>query len=295
MSDLCTWQYYRHSYCVVMHDEKLEPYQAYFSPGTEDTTAPKLNIKTEPFTDSQQMYLEDDDSVQIMAQKVSAKTLYRPEYLYFWIDGAGGAAGEAVNMQFDLIYNVDANTSRKFQYTAVPSREFTEKIGSAAEWQEGQRVVTQNFGNSFLSSFDYPESRIIHCLSLDKFIAYLGAKEPGSIAFNVKTYYPEVRIGAAIIAQLVEGGSATLVKYNAGDVVFQKQVLTLQARNNSIRAIQSPALERALRESTDTKFYDCNILEAVVHINYGEHNENFVDLEKVFHMFPVSTEVPFSV
>jgi hypothetical protein len=66
------------------------------------------------------------------------------------------------------------------------------------------------------------------------------------------------------------------------------------ARNNSIRAIQSPNLSRELEQSKDISFYNCNVLEAVVHMNYREHNENFVDLEKVFHMFPVSAEVPFS-
>ncbi len=292
-AELCNWQYSRRSYCVIMHDsDNLEPTHAYFSPGTTDTKNPTSSlgdIPIKPFTGQQQMFLEDDDNVQTMAQKVSMLTLYRPEYLYFWIDNGDGTG---VNMQFDLIYNVDANTSRRFNYSVIPSREFNEKIASAAEWHDGQRVVTQNFGHSFISSFN--GSEFIHCMPLNRFVAYLGAKEASAIAFNVKTYFPEVRLGAPIIANLIEGASDALVKWNANDVNYQKQTSILLARNNSVRAIQSSFLDDKLASAEDMTFHKCNILEAVVHMNYSEHNENFVDLEKVFHMFPVSSEVPFS-
>ncbi len=301
--DLCMWNYSRQSYCIVMHNDQLEPYQAFFSPGKDvaadaaDVLRALKDITKVPTTSMADLYLEDDDSVQNLIQKTSSLTLYKPEYLYFWIDNRDGTG---TNMKFDMIYNVDIQTAKRFKYSPIPSRDFKEKLSSEAEWQE--RVTTQNFEQTFISTFEYPETglatqvNMIHCISMDKYIAYLNVREASAIKYQVKTYFPDVRMGAPIISNIVAdlANGEALVKYNADDVNFKKFQSSLFARNYSVRAIQSPELNQELTASKDTSFYNCNVLEAVIHMNYREHNENFVDLEKVFHMFPVSAEVPFS-
>ena len=304
-SELCAWNYSRQSYGVIFHgDDKLAATITYYFPGT---TPQVNNIKelTSKFNtevkEHEILTLEDDDSVMTMVQKMSVITMYKTEYLYFWIQTEPESDEvNATNMQFDLIYNIDVNTARRFTYDPIPGKKFTEIIGSIADWQDGLKVVTQKFDNSFLNSFTYPKINgvnIIHCMPIDAYVSYLEAKEAQAIRFNVKTYFPEIDIrNPIVIDQIIIGRPNTLktLKYTNKDPTYEKIKSTVINRNNSVQAINSRQFSEEIRESKDIAFYDCNILEAVVHINYRESNDNFVDLEKVFHMFPLSNDIPFS-
>jgi hypothetical protein len=155
--DLCDWQYRRHSYCIIMNDEELKPYQAFYSAGTDvdpeseiAALSTKLGVEVTPLADKKlsNLYIEDEDTVLIMSQKVSAKTQYMADYLYFWINHGE----EGTSMQFSLLYNKDDSTMRRFTYDIVPSKDFFEQIADAGEWQHHRRVVTLSKATFLLNS-----------------------------------------------------------------------------------------------------------------------------------------------
>ena len=292
---LCTWSYSRQSYAIAIHDgDDLSIGNVYCSPGTavasEDITTIVSKIipgNCISFTDD--IYVEDDDSVNMLLKKIAYMSNYRTDYLYLW-------AGEpAVNMRFDLIYN--DRQPRPFKYEKNPtslerSQGFRETLRSFSDWTNGTKVTTVDFENSILSSYTYENTisettdqvNIIHCMPMKAYVKRLKKELTKEQQYLIKTYYVAFNQKQEVSTE-----------YPPDDATFKQLKLEVKKKNTAIRAIESLSLNRNIESNaTDIEFYDCGILEAVIRINYKENNDEFVDLEKVFRLFPLSAEVPFT-
>jgi len=99
MSELCSWDYTRHAYCVVYHDNEGDKH--YFSPGLNTD---HLGVEDMfPDTDLEEFPepIQDDDNVQMLIYRVQLLVNRSAKYLYFYI-----ASEPAVNMAFDYTYKI---------------------------------------------------------------------------------------------------------------------------------------------------------------------------------------------
>lgn len=281
----------------------MKPVTCYYSPGTD----PQFNADLleeylgELYADvpiaieevEDYLLIEDDDNVLQMAQKVEIMTRYRRDFLYFYI--ASDQEHAAVNMCFDLSYMGGNKELRKFVYNVEPSKSFGEQFENSAAWEK--RVEKHDFISSILSKFYYPDPfNIINCVSLDQYIALLGQNPNG---FLLRTYYSVMNgSNQNIVTAIVEDNDLHHIMHGEGGKEYESILSKLKQSSLAIRAINDRetlqyAEEMEPEEGTKLVFGSCNISEAIVHINYDEQNEHFVDLGKIFHMFQMSEMIPF--
>lgn len=291
-SELCAWEYERHHYCVVYHGQDQNTF--YYSDGT----GPLSDDALEDITDGQPTkpisHIEDDDSVLHLMYRIGLEEDLRKEYMYLWIESPEGP----VNVAFDLTFKLNKKTARNFDYDIIPDpeSEFREKISNEADWSA--KVSVHNFKSSLMSSYTYPNDdlRVIHCYPFDSFVSNMA--ERNDYFFLIQTYYPEVSVEADLAD--IRLTTAIPGKESMDDV---QQIIG--GANRALTLVNSPVHnEQALtyNETHDNPvvFGDgegngiCNILEAIIHVNYNEQNDEFVNLSKIFHMVNTNKDMPFA-
>lgn len=291
-SELCAWEYERHHYCVVYHGQDQNTF--YYSEGTE----PLADDTLETITGGQPVkpisHIEDDDSVLHLMYRIGLEEDLRKEYMYMWVE----SPDKPINMAFDLTFKLNKKTARNFDYDVIPDpdSEFREKVSNEADWSA--KVSVHNFKSSLVSSYTYPsdELRVIHCYPFDSFVSDMA--ERNDYFFLIQTYYPEV----AVESDLADIKLSTVIpgKESMDDI---RQIVG--GANRALALINTPVHnEQALahNETHDNPviFGDgegdgmCNILEAIIHVNYNEQNDEFVDLNKIFHMVNTNSDMPFA-
>lgn len=303
-SDLCAWEYRRHHYLIVYHNPTEESY--FYSQGTnvnEDGLDEELNkYRTSANIEEMPYPIEDDDSVLHLMYRMSLVSNHKREYLYFYTD-AEPESNIAANMGFDLTYRVNKKTARKFKYTIEPNPEslFQETIENDTAWTTN--VAKHDFTSSLLSSFEYETDilRVIHCYPIDTFIYNIDTERVRDLSFikyHIRTYYPDVKF--TDVENIV--GNPDHLKLIPGQQEHMESIVSTSSQvldmiNNTV--YNKMAL-RANGPPDDVTFGDgkgggvCNILEAVIHVNYNETNDEFVDLNKIFLMERTSPSMPFS-
>ena len=309
---MCDWSYERHHYCVVVYNDEMEPQNYYYSKGINDLSDEEQDYLTmmgeggeegitletleAPFT------LEDDDSVMHMSYKMGVKLNKRHETLYFWIEDE-----QPYNMGYDLIYNIDGKHSRKFAYVARPSDTLDESIASPADWKK--HVKHYDFRSALLEKYEYhmetnKEIRYIHCIAIDDYADYIKDEAGASASYLMKIYYPQVTDVEVkkLYGKRRDDVLTKLLDSDDDPIKSMKDIITVSTR--AVHALNDDHLYAEATELNDKSEHKivfgvdnvdgvCNISEAVVHINYNEQNDEFVDLLKIFHMVKTTRDIPY--
>jgi hypothetical protein len=308
-ANLCEWKYQRHAYAVAMLNESLEPIEIYYSPGSESTAAEgsalqtALKVPINNLANHKEHYtIEDDDSVRDMILKIEAVSGYNADYLYFYLAPQPQAASneECVNLAFDMVYRISSDAARKFQYSIVPSSTYqeTKALKNDTEWQDGTKVVTESFDSNLLNGYTWPvwaeaaelSIRMIWCLPLPAYLTLATSAEQSNLKYLVKTYYPKFNLNADPIINEIENDPEVVKWSKSGLSEVRRKARKLAY---GVYVVNNPDYVQAAVTDTLVKFRACSLLGATVHFNFNEQNNDFVDLERVFKVFPLSPEVPF--
>lgn len=313
MDNLCDWSYRRGHYLILMLAGDGSVEKGYYSPGTQGVNkmAQLQEIYGVEIIDisSQLNYavINNDDSIKDTLQKLELITKYRYESYYLYC----GPAGQEQNMLFGYLYNISNTQVRPFKYDQnIIANTFNERFTDDESWTKHANM--SSFDTCLMSKYVYEDLdlddavvHIINCVTIDKYLQLLQAADKISYdsvyhnnKYRIQTFYPTLEANILnvyasspdnFISRILH--SEDSVAYKDLHKVVMKGIYTTNLVNsNHVMA----AMTQDFVSMTPVKFYDCNILEAVVHINYNLDQGSFVDVEKIFKMFPVTEEWPFS-
>lgn len=315
MTDLCKWSYQRDHYLALNLDNGV-PVNGYYSPGSDVSEGSEILSKlTELYgyiniveigttDDLRHVVINNDDSVKDTVQKLEILTKYRSECFYLFCDTA-----RPQNMLHGYLYNLSSTEVRPFKYNQYifDPGSFKESFRSDEDWEKHANVI--NFETSLMSSYQYEkmqvdledgrtiEINILYYVTIDTYLKFLhesfnSTKDTvyTSNKFQIKTYYPDMDP----VTLKTFGGNTfqSRIMHEENSVAFGDLFSAVLKGSYTINLVNSNIINTVPTEGIE--FYNCNILEAVVHINYGLDKGAFVDVEKVFKMFPVTEEWPFS-
>lgn len=298
-SELCRWTYTRHAYCIIYHgiDEEVH----YYSPAS-GITETAFDEAYPGITPIEVFPIQDDDTVLMLLYRIQSEIKIQSQYLYLYT--GSDSDSEPVNMGFDLTYKINKKQVRRLDYDAVPDPKqgFRDQIKDDIEWTS--KVTKHDFTSNMLSSFEYPDDtlREIHCYPAGTFINLLPVPDGKTLGqetilanwSHIRTYYPEVTTDQLALA---------LRKPQSVEIP-EEEILELQnlvgLTHRSLDIINNPQRNDEITRAGAVRFGDedgnglCNILEAVIHVNYAETNEEFVNLKKIFYMINTNEDMPFS-
>ena len=308
MSKLCDWTYHRNHYAIMMYNsDGIE--KVYYSKGIEDIEdindklADKLEIDTDNVISIydndgilQYAVIHEEDNIKDTINKLEIFTNYKYNSLYLYC----GKQSEVTTMNFDYVYNVDNHNSRRFKYNAditvkdAPIEKFKNKEDM------NSRTRMTRFDTALMSSFKYDiitvdgiEINIINCMPIDEYIKILGSGNNvyTDNKFKIRVFYPEIREDVLEKYTNVSQFQASIK--HSPSLTFQNLVKVTQKNIYSTGLINSLTIKDKLKADV-IHFHDCHILEAIVRINYNLKQGTFVDLDKLFKMFTVTADRPFS-
>jgi hypothetical protein len=299
-SELCTWAYTRHAYCVIYHGTDVNTY--YYSP-PEGVSGTEVNDK---FVDAEPTPLphpiQDDDNVQMLIYRIQTQTRTKAQCMYFYIEEEGTDDDvPSQNLAYDLTYKLNKKQVRRMDYDIVPDIEgdFKDTIQDDIDWTN--KITKHDFTSSLLSSYQYPDDslRVIHCVPIDRFIDGMENNQDAITTkqYHIKTYYPDVRL-ANVLEIRLSRAMITLSEEEYQDIL--EIVVTSNRALEIINERDDEILTMNSESDVPVQFGDgngngvCNILEAVIHVNHNENNDEFVDLKKIFFMVNTNSEMPFS-
>ena len=200
-SELCTWTYTRHAYCVIYHGVDKDIY--FYSPSSQGVPGVAVDEMFEAAEPTPLSHpIQDDDNVQMLIYRIQTQTKIKAQYMYFYIDGtADGAADDAdtvlsQNLAFDMTYKLNKKQVRRLEYDVVPDidGDFQDNITDDIDWSN--KVTKHDFTSSLLSSYQYPDDslRVIHCVPIDRFIEDMDQDTIMTKLYHIRTYYPDVRL-----------------------------------------------------------------------------------------------------
>jgi len=294
-SELCTWTYTRHAYCVIYHGTDTDTY--YYSPSW-GVPGVEVNEMFEAESTPLPFPIQDDDNVQMLVYRIQTYANIQAQYMYFYIEGTEEVPSQ--NLAYDLTYKLNKKQVRRLEYDIVPDLDgdFQDTITDEIDWTN--KVTKHDFTSSLLSSYQYPDDslRVIHCVPIDRFI--YGMENQGDIItrqYHIRTYYPDVRLANVLEIKNVRD-IVTLSEQEQEDIT--SIVVTSSRALEIVNERDEQILEMNAKSDTPVRFGDgngngvCNILEAVIHINHNENNDEFVDLKKIFFMVNTNANMPFS-
>jgi hypothetical protein len=303
MSKLCNWNYNRYHYAILMYD-KNGVKNVYYSPGLTPLSNPSEKLpelfKTDVYDMSKSYELpncviNENEHISELVKKLCILSHYKYDSLYLYC----GPKDNSQNMLFDYVYNINTSTARVYNYNRniLELDGYHEKFMSDKDWKTRANIT--RFDTSIISKYNYEtvtiddqQIRLIHCVPIDTYLQMLG----GSSAYvdnkyQVMTYYPQLR-DSVLKSHAKEQNFQRQIKYETSSLEYSELNKKLRKNINATGVINSNNVTNM--PESDIVFYDCNVLEAMIHINYDLKYGSFVDVEKIFKMFTVTEEWPFS-
>jgi len=242
--------------------------------------------------------IHNEDSMMDTVKKVEILSKYKYESMYFYC----GAEGEEQNMLFAYIYNSGSKSARKYKYdqNIMNIAGYKEKFSGDDDWTKRANVT--RFDTTVMSAFKYDKIEIngsffniINCFTIDNYLKLLGDGDSVYVnnKFQVRTYFPLLRDNILILHNKKDQFEKN-IKHEDSGLEF-KSLLELEQKHVFATGLLNSDVVQELMEIDDSvTFYDCNIIESIVHINYELKHGAFVDVAKIFKMFPVTEQWPFS-
>uniref|UniRef100_A0A6C0BLN5 Uncharacterized protein n=1 Tax=viral metagenome TaxID=1070528 RepID=A0A6C0BLN5_9ZZZZ len=226
--------------------------------------------------------IETDDNVFQIKNKVACELKVAPEFLYAYIEDATTHQLTTVDHTFtsnDVTLDIPAEPTIQ---AGIFQQMYVEPFKNE---NEADRPQIQDLTSWFLS--DYPiKQETLYLIDVCQWIQWAlqikvipsaNPNLPGLKAY-LSIYWPRIKNLSDVImtCRLVPPSTETC------RMVEQDRQI--------IRHIKHPS---PLLSENPTQFQPCKLLEIVLHINYNESSDDFIDLVKIFDRYVLNQEVPF--
>ena len=295
MDNVCKWEYKKYSYLItIKHFEKEDDY-ILFGDKYESMT----NLKIDNYIKSD-YWIEEDDNISQIINKISYELKIETEKIHIYAINTN-INNEIINLKYD--YFISSGRAGIIETINVVPNFFDyslKKINRLTK--ETYKPITENtlniLQNNNILNKNNLENNLINSFNLVRTVDTLG----NEYYTNIHIILYDDAIEAVKSSKLNNYDTRKQFEYNyypdltkelkknMSYINFKDLKNDLDKDKNQIEKLYNAA---KVDNKYKLKLTDCTIVEVIIHVNYNNYSQDFIDQVKIFHSLRLSHDIPF--
>ena len=321
--EICSWKYTRNIFLITIKKYE-QPNDYILFNGTEEvpefilnmpelqshketaaqkeTTAQKETAAQKPSSilHNSGLYIEDDDNMLQVINKIAVTLKIPPSELYLYSTDTGPKlsitplthyyitkVGRPISIhRIPIIPNI-------FDYNLTEITKITPEIYNDQQYNATTRtlyipnnasaLIRIPVNSQLVQNYSWPNKNINKCINIIMYsdlVAVLNkSKGTKGINYDIKKQFINLYFPWFTAEKVDYTKLHKIIKKNEADIAMIYSDFNMTEKNNNYKKL--------------LKTSECEISEVVIHINYDDAKEDFIDQSKIFNRFILSHDVPF--